>query len=65
MADEYSFPPDQIFTAALIASTLGISKHYTTEGFNLCGPNPALYARSFREFRRAVKWRYLATDGIG
>jgi hypothetical protein len=65
MADKYSFLPKQTFMAALIAPTLGIPKHYRTEGFNLCGPNPARYARSFCLFRRAVKWRYLATDGIG
>jgi hypothetical protein len=65
MADEYSFLPNQILSATLIAPTRRFSKHYRTEGFNLCGPNAALYARSFCEFRRAVKWRYLATDGIG
>jgi len=65
MADEYTFLPNPILVAALIAPTLRISKNYTTEGFNVCGPNAALYARSFREFGRAVKLRYLATDGIG
>ena len=65
MVDEYIFLPNQIFTEASIAPTLGISKHYRTEGFNLCGPNPALCARSFYKLGRAVEWRYLATDGIG
>jgi hypothetical protein len=65
MADEYSFLPNQKLTAVLIAPPLGISKNYMTKGFNLCRPNPALCARSFREFTRAVKWRYRATDGIG
>jgi hypothetical protein len=65
MVDEYIFLPKQILTGASIVPTIGISKHYRTEGFNLCGPNAALYARSFCQFRRAVKWRYLATDGIG
>ena len=65
MADEYSFLPNQILTTALIAPRLRISKKYRTEVFNFCRPNAALYARSFGEFGRAVKLRYLATDGIG
>ena len=64
MTDEYSFLPNQTLTAVLIAPPLRNSKHYRTEGFNLCGPNVALYARLFCEFRRAVKWRYRAADGI-
>jgi hypothetical protein len=62
MVDEYIFLPNQIFTEPSIAPKLGISKHYRTEGFNLCGPNAALYARSFCEFGRAAKSRYLVTD---
>jgi hypothetical protein len=46
MVDEYIFLPSQIFTGASIAPTPGISKHYRIEGFNLCGPNPALCAGS-------------------
>jgi len=65
MADEYSFLQKKKLSAVLIAPPLGISNIYMTKGFNLCRPNPALCARSFREFRRVVKSRYLATDGIG
>ena len=65
MADEYSFLPDQNFAAALIAPTLRAAKHYTTGVLGIYGPNAALCTRSFCEFRRAVKSRYLVTDGIG
>jgi hypothetical protein len=65
MVDQYSFLPKQTFIAALIVSTLRFPKHYMINGLRLCGPNATLYARSFCHFRRLVKVRYLATDGIG
>jgi hypothetical protein len=65
MADEYSFLPNQTFTAVLIAPPLRNSKHYTTEVLSTCGSSVAIYACSLGIVRRVVKSRYLATDGIG
>ena len=65
MADEHKLLPIQDSLAHSIALILANSKNRTTEGLGIREAIAALHARSFRDFRRAIKSRNLVTDGIG
>ena len=65
MAEEHKFPPIQDSLAHGIAPILANSKNHTSAGLSGREAIAALNPRSFREFRPAIKSRYLSTDGIG
>ena len=65
MAEEQKFLPIQDSLAHGIAPILASSKVHTNAGSSNREAIVALNARSFRDFRRAIKSRYLVTDGIG
>ena len=65
MAEEKKFLPIQESLVHMTAPILANSKNHTSEGLSIREAIGAFNARSFREFRPAIKSRYLSTDGIG
>ena len=65
MAEKHKFLPIQESPARGIAPSLANSRNHGSGDLNIREAIAALHARSFRDFRRAIKSRYLATDGIG
>ena len=65
MAEKHKFLPIQQSPAHGIAPILANSKNHTSAGLSFREAIVGLNARSFRDLRRAIKSRYLTTDGIG